>query len=439
MLTGQILLQLIVILLVAQIFGYLCKRIGQPWVIGEILAGLALGPTLLGALLPKVETTLFPISALPTLQTLGDIGLVLYIFSLGARIDTHVMVRLGRKALVVSLGSMILPLALGTMLAFFLYPGLAGSKANLVSFMLLVGTALAITAFPVLARILTERNMLRTNTGMLALTCAAAGDVVAWCLLALVIAIIHAKGLASAAFTIGLTVLFIGIMLGVLRPLLLLADRWIQSKPLLLALYMILLLLSAYTTNAIGIHPVFGAFLMGIILPRRAMFIEPVPPFESADPQGRSASSVVGSHFNVLAGIDQTNNLLFLPLYFVYSGLRTQIGLISSPALWLICLLVLVIACVGKIFGGTFSARLVGETWKEAFTLGVLMNTRGLVELIVLNIGLDLGVLSPTLFAMLVIMAVITTMMAPPLLPLLGHKDSLEKDTANEIEEIMQG
>jgi Kef-type K+ transport system membrane component KefB len=413
-LTGQILLQLIVILLVAQIFGYLCKRIGQPWVIGEILAGLALGPTLLGALLPKVETTLFPISALPTLQTLGDIGLVLYIFSLGARIDTHVMVRLGRKALVVSLGSMILPLAMGTMLAFFLYPGLAGSKANLVSFMLLVGTALAITAFPVLARILTERNILRTNTGMLALTCAAAGDVVAWCLLALVIAIIHAKGLASAAFTVGLTVLFMGGMLGVLRPLLLLADRWIQSKPLLLALGMILLLLSAYTTNAIGIHPVFGAFLMGIILPRRTMFI---------------------------AGIDQTNNLLFLPLYFVYSGLRTQIGLISSPALWLICLLVLVIACVGKIFGGMLSARLVGEPWKEALTLGVLMNTRGLVELIVLNIGLDLGVLSPTLFAMLVIMAVITTMMAPPLLPLFGYpqKSSQEKGTANEIEEIVKG
>lgn len=234
--------------------------------------------------------------------------------------------------------------------------------------------------------------MLGTNTGTLALTCAAVGDVVAWCLLALVIAIIHAKGLAPVLFTVGLTVLFIGAMLGVLRPLLLLAEREIHSKPLLLALSIILLLLSAYITNAIGIHPVFGAFLTGIILPRRTLFIEQV------------------------RNIDQTNNLLLLPLYFVYSGLRTHIGLISSPALWLICFLVMMVACSGKISGGTISARLVGESRKDALTIGILLNTRGLVELIVLNIGLDLGILSLTLFAMLVITAVITTMMTPALI-----------------------
>src|SRR6266487_6999849 len=297
MLTGQILLQLIVILIVVQIFGYLGGRIGQQWVIGEILAGLVLGPSLLGALFPGFEALLFPASVLPTLQTLGDIGLVLYMFSLGTRLDTHLMLRQSRNAIVVSLSGTILPLIMGALLAFFLYPGLAGPKATLVSFMLLVGTAMAVTAFPVLARLLAEKDMLGTRVGMLALTCAAIDDVIAWCLLATVVALIHARGLTSLLLTIGLTILFIGFMLGMLRPLLAYVDRRIQSKQVLVALSIILLLLSAYATNAIGIHPVFGAFLMGIILPRRTVFIEQV------------------------RSLDQVNNLLFLPLFFVYSGL----------------------------------------------------------------------------------------------------------------------
>jgi len=389
MLTGQILLQLIVILIVVQIFGYLCRSIGQQWVIGEILAGLALGPSLLGAFWPGLKLQLFPASALPTLQTLGDIGLVLYMFSLGARLDTHLMLRQSRTAIVTSISTILLPLLLGALLGFFLYPGLAGQNANLVSFILLVGTAMAVTAFPVLARLLAEKDMLGTRVGMLALTCAAIDDVIAWCLLATVVALIHARGLTSLLLTIGLTILFIGFMLGILRPLLAYVDRSIQSKQVLVALSIILLLLSAYATNAIGIHPVFGAFLMGIILPRRTVFIEQV------------------------RSLDQVNNLLFLPLFFVYSGLRTQIGLISAPALWLICL-------------------------RESLSLGVLMNTRGLVDLIVLNIGLDLGVLSPTLFAMLVIMAIVTTMMASPLLPLLGYRQKSSQDTGQEIDSIKQ-
>jgi len=414
MLTGQILLQLIVILVVVQIFGYLCGRIGQQWVIGEILAGLALGPSLLGAFWPGLKIQLFPAAALPTLQTLGDIGLVLYMFSLGARLDTHLMLRQSRTAIVTSISTILLPLLLGALLGFFLYPGLAGQHANLVSFMLLVGTAMAVTAFPVLARLLAEKDMLGTRVGMLALTCAAIDDVIAWCLLAIVVALIHARGLTSSLLTIGLTILFIGFMLGMLRPLLAYVDRRIQSKQVLVALSIILLLLSAYATNAIGIHPVFGAFLMGIILPRRTVFIEQV------------------------RSLDQVNNLLFLPLFFVYSGLRTQIGLISAPALWLICLLVLAVACAGKILSGSLSVRWMGESWRESLSLGVLMNTRGLVDLIVLNIGLDLGVLSPTLFAMLVIMAIVTTMMASPLLPLLGYRQKSSQDTGQEIESLKQ-
>ena len=414
MLTGQILLQLVVILVVVQIFGYLCGRIGQQWVIGEILAGLALGPSLLGAFWPGLKIQLFPAAALPTLQTLGDIGLVLYMFSLGARLDTHLMLRQRSTAIVTSISTILLPLLSGALLGFFLYPGLAGQHANLVSFMLLVGTAMAVTAFPVLARLLAEKDMLGTRVGMLALTCAAIDDVIAWCLLATVVALIHARGLTSLLLTIGLTILFIGFMLGMLRPLLAYADRRIQSKQILVALSIILLLLSAYATNAIGIHPVFGAFLMGIILPRRTVFIEQV------------------------RSLDQVNNLLFLPLFFVYSGLRTQIGLISAPALWLVCLLVLAVACAGKILSGSLSVRWMGESWRESLSLGVLMNTRGLVDLIVLNIGLDLGVLSPTLFAMLVIMAIVTTMMASPLLPLLGYRQKSSQDTGQEIDSLKQ-
>jgi len=402
MLTGQILLQLIVILIVVHIFGYLCRLIGQQWVIGEILAGLALGPSLLGLLAPGLKGLLFPASSLPTLQTLGDIGLVLYMFSLGARLDTHLMLRQSRRAIVVSLSGIILPLMLGASLAYFLYPaGFGGPKANLLSFMLLVGSAMAITAFPVLARLLADKNMLGTRIGMLALTCAAVGDVLAWCLLALVVAIIHANGLTSVALTVGSTIVFIGVMFAIMRPLLAYAERRIQSKQLLITLSLVLLLLSAYVTSMIGIHPVFGAFLMGIILPRRATFIEQV------------------------RSLDQVNTVIFLPLFFVFSGLRTQIGLLNSPTLWLICLLVLLIACVSKIVGSTLPMRWMGDSWRESLSLGVLMNTRGLVELIVLNIGLDLGVLSPTLFSMLVIMAVVTTMMASPLLPLLGYKQSI--------------
>ncbi|HJT57334.1 MAG TPA: cation:proton antiporter [Ktedonobacteraceae bacterium] len=417
MLTSQILLQLIVILLVVQFFGYLARFIGQQWVVGEILAGLALGPSLLGHFLPGMEQTVFPISALPTLQTLGDIGLILYMFSLGANIDIHLMVRQSRKAGAVSVCSIALPLIMGAVLAYFLFPDLAGANATLFSFMFLVGTAISLTAFPVLARILTERDMLNTQLGTLALTSAAANDIIAWCLLALIIAIVHASGTASALITIGVTFLFIGVMIAGIRPLLLLIDRRIPSKPLILAITVILLLLSAYTTSVIGVHPVLGAFMMGIIVPRKTLFID------------------------LVHSIDKTNGLLFLPLYFVYTGLRTQLGLISSPTMWLICLVVLVVACSGKIFGAAFSARMFGDSWKEALGLGMLMNARGLVGLIVLNIGLDLGVLSPTLFTILMLMAVLTTMLASPVLPLLGYgqKRQINKKITRVLDKDAEG
>lgn len=258
---------------------------------------------------------------------------------------------------------------------------------------------MAITAFPVLARLLTEKRLVNTGIGTLALTCAAVDDVTAWCLLALVVAIIHATSLVGVLITFGSLLLFTIVMFAAIRPLLLWADRRIRTQEPLVLLTIVLLLGAAFFTNSIGIHPIFGAFVMGVVLPRRATFVSSI------------------------RSIDQVNSVLFLPLFFVYSGLRTHISLINTPVLWLLCLLVVAIACVGKIAGGTLSVRIMGESWKDAWGLGLLMNTRGLVELIVLNIGLDLGVLSPQLFAMLVIMALVTTMMASPLLHLLGYQN----------------
>lgn len=411
MLTGQILLQLIIILPTVQVCGFLCKRVGQQWVIGEILAGLALGPSLLGALLPGVKAALFPLSAFPTLQTIGDLGLVLYMFSLGARLDIHLLVRQGRTAIIASLSGILCTLVPGALAAFALFPTLAGAQANRVSFMLLVGTAMAITAFPVLSRLLSEKRLLHTGVGTLALTCAAVGDVLAWCLLALVIAVAHAQGLFPVGITVGLTLLFVVGMLIVVRPLLASIQRRLHARRTLAALNITLLLLGAYATNALGIHPVFGAFLVGLVLPRTVPSIE------------------------LVRDIDRINGALFLPLYFVYSGLRTQIGLISTPWLWVVCLGALAIACGGKMLGSIVPLRLLGEGWHDALTLGVLMNTRGLVELIVLNIGLDLGVLSPTSFAILVIMALLTTMMASPLLVLLGYRQETLAEEGEEVPE----
>jgi len=413
MLTGQLLLQLIVILLVAQLFGNLSRRIGQQWVIGEILAGLALGPSLLGALWPQFYSQLFPKDTLPTLHTLGEIGLILYMCSLGARLDTHIMLRQSRSAILVSLSGILLPLALGGLLGSFLYPALAGPKATYLSFILFVGTAMAITAFPVLARLLAEKKMLGTKVGVLALTCASVDDVIAWCLLAYVTAIAHSQGTIPVIGTVVLTILFAGGMLLVVRPLLSYAARRIPSKPLQMALSIIVLFSAAYTTNSIGVHPVFGAFLAGICLPRNVTFTTQV------------------------RSLDQVNTVIFLPLFFVYSGLKTQIGLIDGISLWLICLLVLLIACMGKIIGGTLSTRAMGNSWRDSLTIGILMNTRGLVELIVLNIGLQLGILSPTLFAILVIMALVTTMMASPLLPLLGYRSTGTQTDSEETAEAV--
>lgn len=408
MLTGQILLQIIAILLISQLFSYICHLLGQQWVIGEILAGLALGPSLLGWLFPGLELYLFPTNSLPTLQTLGDIGLILYMFSLGMRLDINIMLQQYRRACIVSLSGILLPFILGSILGFFLYPELAGSKATFVSFTLFMGTAMAITAFPVLARMLTERNMVGTRIGSLVLTSASVDDIAAWCLLAFIVATVHVRGLLSGMLLVGEVVLFLTTMLFVVRPLFRYVMKYLSSQQVQIALGTAILLLSAFTTNAIGIHPIFGAFVAGVIMPRQVALAE---------------------QFH---NIDKINCCIFLPIYFVFSGLQTHLGLIHDQALWLICLLIFLIACTGKLVGGTLSTRLMGDSWREAISVGILMNTRGLVELIVINIGLQLGVLSPTLFVMLVIMAVLTTMITSPLITLFSRETVLPVQASND-------
>nr|BBH88089.1 hypothetical protein KTC_28400 [Thermosporothrix sp. COM3] len=390
MFTGQILLQLIVILLTVQLFGILMRFIGQQWVIGEMLAGLALGPSLLGGLFPGLQQQFFPPQSLPILQVLGDIGLILYMFSLGTRTDIQELRAQSRTAVFVSLGGIIFPLLSGCILGYFLFPTMAGKNASALSLSLLMGVAISITAFPVLARIIMEKKLQNTRAGMLALVCASIGDVFAWCLLAAVAAISRAQSSVSIVLILAYTALFIGCMLFVVRPLLKFAIKQLKSPRLLAVLALITLLLASFTTDKIGIHPIFGAFLTGLILPRTIEFT-------------RQSQS-----------IDQINNMLFLPLFFVVSGLHTQFGLLQGPHLWLLCLLIFLIACLGKIGGSILPARLAAESWRDSFILGILMNTRGLVELIVLNIGLELGILSPALFSIMVLVALATTIMTSP-------------------------
>jgi Kef-type K+ transport system membrane component KefB len=294
-----------------------------------------------------------------------------------------------------------MPLAIGAALAYVLYAraGYAGPRAtNRGTFMLLVGTAMAITAFPVLTRILVDRGMAGSKIGMLALTCAAAGDVLAWCLLALVIALANAAGPTTAGAQVLETLIFLGLMLVAVRPLVATAEQLVSSPRLRLVLIVTLLWLAADTTSVIGIHPVFGAFLMGIVTPRSAAIAE------------------------FSRNIDAVNSVIFLPLFFIFSGLQTRIGLINSPELWTVCLAVLFVAVAAKLLCCALAMRASGADWRDSLTLGVLMNTRGLIELIVLNIGLADGIISPRFFSMLVIMALVTTMMTSPLLTLLGYR-----------------
>jgi Kef-type K+ transport system membrane component KefB len=392
---APLLLALVVILAASRLLGALFRRFHQPPVIGEVLAGILLGPSLFGRVAPAAATAVFPQAVTPLLGVVAQVGVLLFMFVVGLELNTaHLRERSG-TALAISHASILVPFLMGTALALFLYPRLSSRDVSFTVFALFLGVSLSVTAFPVLARILTDRGLQRTSMGTLALTCAAVDDVTAWCLLALVVGVVHAR-LGGAALTALLTLLYVGAMFGLVRPLAHRAARWYeQEKPpaqTMMALACAALLLSSLATEYIGIHTLFGAFLLGAVIPHDSR--------AARDLTDRLEDFVV---------------VVLLPAFFAFTGLRTQIGLISGGQ-WLLCALIILAACLGKFSGTAVAARLTGLGWRDASALGVLMNTRGLMELIVLNVGLDLKVISPRLFAMLVIMAVVTTFATTPIL-----------------------
>ena len=392
----HVLLALAVVAVAARAVGLLVARVGQPPVIGEVLAGILLGPSLLGALSPGLENFLFPASARPTLGVISQIGVILYMFVVGLEFDPASLRRRAAPYVVTSQASIAVPFALGWGLATLIYRDLSQPGVPFLAFAMFMGVAMSITAFPVLARILTDRGLSRTELGTAALTCAAVNDVTAWCLLAISVGIARAT-FADALVVLALTALFIGLLVFLGRPLATRLTAGADPEPSVGAVTWTLagLLVSAMVAEAIGIHAIFGAFLFGAIVPATS----PI-----ADKLQHDRTPVV--------------TILFLPAFFAVTGLRTEIGLLSTWADWGLCLLIIVLATAGK-FGGTFvAARLTGMPKRLAARLGILMNTRGLMELVVLNVGLDLGVISPRLFTMMVLMAIVTTAMTTPLLEL---------------------
>lgn len=394
-----LLIQIIAVLLMVRLFGFLFKHIGQPGVIGEIVAGIVLGPSVLGYFFPDVFQALFPPESLTNLELLSQVGLVLFMFVIGMELDFSVLKNKINETLVISHAGILVPFFLGIVASYWIYEEYAAAQTAFLPFALFIGISMSITAFPVLARIIQERNMTKTSLGTLAIASAANDDVTAWCLLAVVIAIAKAGTFASALYAIGLTALYIIIMFMVVRPFLKKVGEVYTNQEVInktfVALILLILIISSTLTEIIGIHALFGAFMAGVVMPPS-----------------------IGFRKVMMEKVEDIALVFFLPLFFAFTGLRTEIGLINSPALWGVCLLLITVAVAGKLGGCAVAARLVGESWKDSFTIGTLMNTRGLMELVALNIGYEMGVLPPSIFVILVIMALVTTFMTTPLLHL---------------------
>ena len=393
------LMSLAVIVVTARGIGGLFGLIGQPAVVGEVIGGIMLGPSLLGRIFPALYAQVLPPAVTPFLNVYAQLGVILYLFLVGLELDLNAIRKAGHATLAISHASIILPFLLGSALALMIYQRLSTNNVPFTVFALFLGVSLSVTAFPVLARILTDRKIAKTAMGTLALACAAIDDVTAWCLLALVVSISQARA-ADVVRTVILTIAFVFAVLQVIAPLVRrLMPRLERAENLTrteVSILFVAMLASAMTTEYIGIHGFFGAFLIGAIIPH-----------------GSRVSTEMNRRLEDFVAV------LFLPAFFAYTGMRTQIGLLSGAENWLLCGVITVVACVGKFGGTLLASRWSGLAWRDSAALGILMNTRGLVELIVLNMGLDLGVISPTLFAMLVMMALVTTFMTTPVLQLL--------------------
>lgn len=397
---STLLIQIIVILATVRLFGFLFRFIGQPAVIGEIVAGIVLGPSLLGYFFPQSFELLFPTESLNNLGLLSQIGLVLYMFAIGMELDFSILKTKINQTLVISHAGIVVPFFLGIVASYFIYEEYAAGNTAFLPFSLFIGISMSITAFPVLARIIQERKMTKTSIGTLTIASAANDDVTAWCLLAIVISIAQAGTFTSALFSIGLTAIYIVGMFAIVRPLLnkigkiyINTDRITKTSVSIIFLVMII---SATITEIIGIHALFGAFMAGVVMPQS-----------------------FGFRKIMTEKVEDVALFFFLPLFFAFTGLRTEIGLLNTPEMWITCVGLIIVAIAGKLGGCSIAARLVGETWKDSLTIGILMNTRGLMELVALNIGYEMGILPPSVFVILVIMALVTTFMTTPLLRLI--------------------
>ncbi|MEK6328018.1 MAG: cation:proton antiporter [Actinomycetota bacterium] len=412
-------LAVVVVMLAARLFGALAVRIGQPRVMGEVVSGITLGPTILGAVLPDLQGFLFPQDVLPFIGVVANLGLIFYMFLVGLELDpAQLRGRVGQAA-AISNASVALPMVLGVVVAVPVYGLVAPPGTKFLAFALYMGVAMSITAFPVLARILVERRMLKRPVGALALACAAIDDVTAWVLIALATTVAVAGSASAVVKTMALAVAFCLLMGFAVRPLLARVseayDEAGRVPPGWIAAIFAGILLSAYTTEEIGIALIFGAFIMGMIMPRRAELTE-----------------------DVTRRVEDFVVTLLLPLFFAYTGLRTDIGLLDRPELWLLTVALIAIAIVGKLVGAMIAARITGFDWRSSTVIGVLMNTRGLTELIVLNLALEAGVISEALFAALVIMALVTTFMAGPALKLLDPRNELGAPVEEELVEARE-
>ena len=413
-----LLIQIVIIVLSSKLLASLVSKIGQPLVIGEIVAGILLGPSVLGHFWPEVSQFIFQAASLPNLNFLSQLGLILFMFIIGLELDVHRLRHKAHTAIVVSHASIIIPFAMGVSLAYFLYATFAPPHISFLAFGLFMGIAMSITAFPVLARILNERGLTKTSLGSLAITCAAADDVTAWCILAAVIAIVQAGTVLSAGFTVLLSIVYVIAMLKLVRPWLeRLGTEYASAESVsktFAVLTFVVLFLSALTTEVIGIHALFGAFLAGVSMP-----------------------TLEGFRKLLASRIEDVSLIILLPLFFAFTGLKTQIGLLNDGAAWLVFGLIILVAVSGKFGGSLLAAKFTGQSWADSFAIGALMNTRGLMELIVLNIGYDLGVLSPSVFTMMVLMALVTTFMTCPALSWIEHIRS--KREAMSVKSLPEG
>jgi Kef-type K+ transport system membrane component KefB len=402
-------LQVSVVLAVCRVTGALFRKIQQPRVVGEMFAGIFLGPSLLGWIAPHFSAYLFPASSLGFLNALSQIGVIVFMFLVGLNINPKELKHEGHAAVLASHVSITAPFVLASILALYLYPRLSDDSVAFTSFALFMGAAMSITAFPVLARILAERKMLHGRLGTVAIACAAVDDVTGWCILAYIVVLIRSAQSATSIWaTLGGIVVFAVIMIfGVQRLLnglfLKAYQQWGHLSENRMAFMLLLVLVSALFTERLGIHLLFGAFLMGAIMPKEPTFVR-----------------------YVLDRFETITVTLLLPLFFAFTGLRTNVALVKGPAMWMYCALIILVATVGKLGGSTLASWLSGMPLRESAGLGILMNTRGLMELVILNIGLDIKVISPALFSMMVIMALVTTFMTTPVLNLICPKEMLE-------------